>query len=91
MHSLTDVPVFAMGPCQELFGGVYSNIDIFFNMANCLSLAQPTDTSASNTTSLPTSTPAPFKGAAPTNRIQGGLWVGMLVFQLLIGWVAFNL
>lgn len=34
VHSLTDVPVFAMGPCQELFGGVYGNIDIFFNMAN---------------------------------------------------------
>ncbi len=23
VHSLTDVPVFAMGPCQELFGGQY--------------------------------------------------------------------
>lgn len=23
VHSLTDVPVFAMGPCQELFGGKY--------------------------------------------------------------------
>jgi alkaline phosphatase len=34
VHSLTDVPVFAMGPCQELFGGVYGNIDIFFGMAN---------------------------------------------------------
>jgi hypothetical protein len=40
VHSLTDVPVFAMGPCQELFGGVYSNIDVFFNMANCLGLAR---------------------------------------------------
>ena len=40
VHSLTDVPVFAQGPCQELFGGVYNNIDIFFGMANCLGLAR---------------------------------------------------
>jgi alkaline phosphatase len=40
VHSLTDVPVFAMGPCQELFGGVYSSIDIFFGMAECLGLAR---------------------------------------------------
>ncbi|CAN8095151.1 unnamed protein product [Discula destructiva] len=40
VHSLTDVPVFAMGPCQELFGGVYSAIDVFYGMANCLGLGQ---------------------------------------------------
>ncbi|KAL8852472.1 MAG: hypothetical protein Q9198_011019, partial [Flavoplaca austrocitrina] len=40
VHSLTDVPVFAQGPCQELFGGVYNNIDLFFNMAACLGLAR---------------------------------------------------
>ncbi|KAK6349469.1 hypothetical protein TWF696_005753 [Orbilia brochopaga] len=40
VHSLTDVPVFAMGPCQELFGGVQNNIDIFFNIANCLGLSR---------------------------------------------------
>jgi alkaline phosphatase len=40
VHSLTDVPVFAMGPCQELFGGVYNNIDIFFNIAACFGLAR---------------------------------------------------
>ena len=62
VHSLTDVPVFAMGPCQELFAGeynifiaifcwvsglmltvstgVYNNIDIFFNMAECLGLGR---------------------------------------------------
>ncbi|KAJ5375015.1 Alkaline phosphatase-like alpha/beta/alpha [Penicillium concentricum] len=40
VHSLTDVPVFARGPCQELFGGVYSSIDIFFNMAECLGLSE---------------------------------------------------
>ncbi|KAL8651065.1 MAG: hypothetical protein Q9226_004869 [Calogaya cf. arnoldii] len=40
VHSLTDVPVFAQGPCQELFGGVYNNIDLFFSMAACLGLAR---------------------------------------------------
>ncbi|KAI9804282.1 MAG: hypothetical protein M1833_007089 [Piccolia ochrophora] len=40
VHSLTDVPVFAMGPCQELFGGVYDNTDIFFNIATCLGLGR---------------------------------------------------
>lgn len=40
VHSLTDVPVFAMGPCQELFGGVYNSIDIFYGMAECFGLAQ---------------------------------------------------
>jgi alkaline phosphatase len=40
VHSLTDVAVFAMGPCQETFGGVYGNIDIFYKMASCLGLAQ---------------------------------------------------
>lgn len=43
VHSLTDVPVFAMGPCQELFGGVYSAIDVFYGMASCLGLGQPTN------------------------------------------------
>jgi alkaline phosphatase len=40
VHSLTDVPVFAMGPCQEKFGGVYNSPDIFFGMAECLGLAK---------------------------------------------------
>lgn len=40
VHSLTDVPVFAMGPCQELFGGVYNSIDIFYGMAECFGLAR---------------------------------------------------
>ncbi|KAL4897374.1 alkaline-phosphatase-like protein [Aspergillus ambiguus] len=39
VHSLTDVPVFAQGPCQELFGGTYNSIDIFYSMAECLGLA----------------------------------------------------
>ncbi|KAM5476061.1 hypothetical protein MauCBS54593_000744 [Microsporum audouinii] len=40
VHSLTDVPVFAMGPCQEDFGGVYNSVDIFFRMAQCLGLSK---------------------------------------------------
>ncbi|KAI5200543.1 alkaline phosphatase-like protein [Aureobasidium subglaciale] len=38
VHSLTDVPVFAQGPCQASFGGVYGNTDIFYNIATCLRL-----------------------------------------------------
>ncbi|KAF5005396.1 hypothetical protein FDECE_8160 [Fusarium decemcellulare] len=40
VHSLTDVPVYAWGPCQETFGGTFNNIDIFYKIANCLGLAQ---------------------------------------------------
>jgi alkaline phosphatase len=43
VHSLTDVPVFAQGPCQELFGGVYNSIDIFYHMAECLGLSRTSD------------------------------------------------
>lgn len=39
VHSLTDVPVYAMGPCQHTFGGTFNNIDIFYKIANCLGLA----------------------------------------------------
>lgn len=52
VHSLTDVPVFAMGPCQELFGGVYSAIDIFYNIAECLGLGQPTNVTQGQEESL---------------------------------------
>jgi len=41
VHSLTDVPVFAMGPCQETFGGVYNSIDVFYHIAGCLGLSRP--------------------------------------------------
>jgi alkaline phosphatase len=43
VHSLTDVPVFAMGPCSEKFGGTYNNIEIFYKFADCFGLAQPKD------------------------------------------------
>ncbi|KAI1913592.1 hypothetical protein LOZ53_005326 [Ophidiomyces ophidiicola] len=41
VHSLTDVPVFAMGPCQEKFGGVYDSGEIFFRIAECLGMGRP--------------------------------------------------
>ena len=47
MHSLTDVAVFAMGPCQANFGGVYSAIDVFFNIADCLGLSRPSSSDGS--------------------------------------------
>lgn len=40
VHSLTDVPVYAMGPCQETFGGTFNNVDIFYKISNCLGLAR---------------------------------------------------
>jgi alkaline phosphatase len=43
VHSLTDVPVYALGPCQETFSGTYSNIDVFYKIADCLGLGQPTN------------------------------------------------
>lgn len=46
VHSLTDVPVYAWGPCQEVFGGTYSNIDVFYKIANCLGLAHGKNTTS---------------------------------------------
>lgn len=40
VHSLTDVPVYAMGPCALDFGGTYDNTDVFAKMASCLGLAR---------------------------------------------------
>ena len=96
VHSLTDVPVFAMGPCQELFGGVYNNIDIFFNMANCLGLGRSSNaTGGNNYTTSPTPTTGSLASAnaaaEPVGRTQRGLWFGMVVFMGSIVWVAFNL
>lgn len=46
VHSLTDVPVYALGPCQDTFGGTYSNIDVFYKIANCLGLAHGKNTTS---------------------------------------------
>ncbi len=40
VHSLTDVPVYAWGPCQETFSGTFNNVDIFYKIASCLGLAR---------------------------------------------------
>lgn len=40
VHSLTDVPVYAMGPCQDIFGGTYDSTEVFFHLASCLGLSQ---------------------------------------------------
>lgn len=92
---MTDVPVFAMGPCQEMFGGVYGNIDIFFNMANCLGLARSSNATGSSSDNNATSTAASVTSGAsksePANGVQRGLWLGMIVFQCAIGWVVVNM
>ncbi|KAK4894828.1 hypothetical protein LTR27_006950 [Elasticomyces elasticus] len=53
VHSLTDVPVFAMGPCQETFGGVYNSIDVFFHIASCLGLSRPNGPDSGSNTTVP--------------------------------------
>ncbi|PNY26023.1 Alkaline phosphatase H [Tolypocladium capitatum] len=40
VHSLTDVPIYAMGPCQATFGGTFNNVDIFYKIASCLGMAR---------------------------------------------------
>lgn len=95
VHSLTDVPVFAMGPCQELFGGVYGNIDIFFNMANCLGLARGSNAtgvlgggSTSTGTGTGSAATAVFTGAASVsdlNLAKGMVLGGALLVAYLLG------
>ncbi|RDA85076.1 hypothetical protein CP532_3122 [Ophiocordyceps camponoti-leonardi (nom. inval.)] len=45
VHSLTDVPIYALGPCQEAFGGTYDNTDVFYKIASCLGLAPESERS----------------------------------------------
>lgn len=83
VHSLTDVPVFAMGPCQEMFGGVYSNIDIFFNMANCLGLARGNNA----TGTMPQVPGVAFTGAASVvgvDLIKGRLLCAVITVAFLL-------
>lgn len=40
VHSLTDVPIFAMGPCQEQFQGTRDSTEVFFGIAECLGLGR---------------------------------------------------
>lgn len=49
VHSLTDVPVFAMGPCQEQFGGTFIRLFHTFLVADC-GMQESTTTSISSST-----------------------------------------
>lgn len=49
VHSLTDVPVFAMGPCQEQFGGTFMRLLHTFLVADC-GMQESTTTSISSLT-----------------------------------------
>ncbi|KAG9246174.1 putative alkaline phosphatase H [Calycina marina] len=95
VHSLTDVPVFAMGPCAASFAGVYSNIDVFFHMAECLGLARgsaaPGNLDKSNKSIVSASVQLVASGVEPVGRVQRGLVFGMMVFQLCIGWAFWGL
>jgi len=93
VHSLTDVPVFAMGPCQELFGGVYGNVDIFFGMANCLGLGRGTDAQGGNT-SLGSNgggkgETASISGTEKRLRnIEGKLWTIFVAWAGVVLWAS---
>lgn len=63
VHSLTDVAVFASGPCQEHFGGTYSSIDVFYKMAGCLGLSQKPKRGHAK--------PKSGKAEGPDNRSKG--------------------
>ncbi|KFY21093.1 hypothetical protein V491_03165, partial [Pseudogymnoascus sp. VKM F-3775] len=80
VHSLTDVPVYAMGPCQEKFQGTYNNIDIFFEMANCLGLARH-DNKTGDTGALVTgsNSTTPFTGAASGMEVLNGGGIGAVL------------
>lgn len=70
VHSLTDVPVFAQGPCQETFGGVYNSIDIFFHIATCLGLSQSKAGSSDSSNGYG----GHYSGPANRSKYQGGPW-----------------
>lgn len=71
------------------------DIDIFFNMANCLGLVRGSsaagDGSTGNTTSgTITASVIPVSGTM-SSKMERGMWAGMLVFQMAIGWVTLNI
>jgi alkaline phosphatase len=93
VHSLTDVPVYAKGPCQELFQGTYSNVDVFFAMAECLGLGRPVDAPGDlakngvNGGGAGGNGTAVFTGAASAKEILNGGGVGMAVAIMGAAWV----
>jgi len=76
-----------MGPCQELFGGVYNNIDVFFNMAACLGLGRSTNATGqySNTTYSPVAGAITNKAAvSEVPTVMKALAVLALGFAMLL-------
>jgi len=72
VHSLVDVSVFAMGPCQMDFAGVYNSIDIFFKMADCMGLARyeaPTNEASNSGSSNSTSANSASSNSASPNSV----------------------
>ncbi|KAL5353804.1 hypothetical protein ACLOAV_001846 [Pseudogymnoascus australis] len=80
VHSLTDVPVYAMGPCQEKFQGTYNNIDIFFEMANCLGLARHDNKTGDKGDLLPSANSTiPIPNAATGMEVLNGGGIGAVL------------
>ena len=81
---LTDIPVFAIGPCSKTFGSVYGNIDMFFNMANCLSLARSNNApSIVSSVTGGSNTPVTFQGAASEGGIANRNFLTLTIAAML--------
>ena len=87
VHSLTDVPVYAMGPCQEKFQGTYNNIDIFFEMANCLGLARADNKTGDKGTLLPGRNVSIPTGAASSREVLNGGGIGAVLGVMVAAFV----
>ena len=72
VHSLTDVAVFAKGPCEEIFGGVYNNIDVFYKMAECLGLSRPNGPTSGDDTKGSNGKGGHYKGKGNWDKQRGG-------------------
>jgi hypothetical protein len=79
-----------MGPCKELFQGVYGNIDVFYGMANCLGLGRSSNATGSLNGSNPSQDPL-TGGASSIRDVESKLWVGMMAFMGAVGWVVINM
>lgn len=69
VHSLQDVPVYAIGPCASMFSGSYANVDIYFAMAQCLGLSRSSGSPmGSNSTGGTNSTSSMSKSSSSSNK-----------------------
>lgn len=78
-----------MGPCQELFGGVYNNIDVFYNIATCLGLGRGSD--VTNGSAVNGTKPQQLTNAAASNQVGTSMTAAILIFMGAVGWVGLNL